>query len=105
MPLLEHERLGALAGRTITLEAGMRLAFGLGELGAHIVARGEQRTDTAEDHDPDLVVLLGRTEGVIEVDQHSPVLGIARVRPVQQDPDDSAPFEDLVHHELVLRYT
>jgi hypothetical protein len=82
----------------------MRLVFGLGELGAHIVVRGEQRTDTAEDHDPDLVVLLRCTECVIEVDRHSAVLSVTRVRPVQQDPDDPAPLEALVLDELVLRH-
>jgi hypothetical protein len=65
----------------------------------------ENSGPTPEDHDADLVVLLSRTKGVIEVDQHSPVLSIARVQPVQQNPDDPAPFEALVLDELVLRHT
>ncbi len=76
--------------------------MGLGR--AHVVARREERAHAAEDDDPHVVVLLGRAEGVVELDQQAPVLGIAGVGPVEQDPDDLALLELLVPHVFVVRH-
>ena len=66
--------------------------------------RGEQRAGAAEDHHPHGVVLLGLPEGVVELDEHAAVLGVARVGPVEQDANDLAVLELLVLHEFVLRH-
>ena len=42
----------------------------------------------AEDHDPDLVVGLGRQEGIVQLDEQPAILGVASVRPVQHDASD-----------------
>ena len=52
--------------------------------------------DAAEDHHPDLVVLLGPVEGVVQLHQQAPVLGVAGLGPVEQDADDLAVVQLLV---------
>ena len=60
--------------------------------------------DPPEDDHPDVVVLLGRAEGVVELDEHAPVLGVAGVGPVEQDADDRALVVLLVLQEFVVRH-
>ena len=67
------------------------------------MARGEQGADAAEDHHPDLVVLLGPVEGLVELDQQAPVLGVAGLGTVEQDAHDRAPVELLVGDVLRRR--
>ena len=83
VPLLEHELLGALAGAAVGGRRDVRvLARHLRHLllGAHVVARGEERTGAAEDHDADLVVGFGLEERVVEVDEELPALRVATLR-------------------------
>ena len=61
---------------------------------------GEHRARAAEDHHPDLVVLLGVEERVVEFDEQPSVLCVACVRPVQHDPRDPAGVERLGYDEI-----
>ena len=63
---------------------------------------GEQRPRAAQDDHPAGVVGLGPQERVVELDQQAPVLGVPRVRSVEQDPHDGPVVVGLVLQELVL---
>ena len=65
---------------------------------------GEHRPGAAEDDDADLVVRLRLQEGVVQLDEQSPVLRVPRVGPVEHDAGDPARVERLVQHELVVRH-
>ena len=49
-----------------------------------------------------VVVGLGPQERVVELDEQAPVLGVAGVGPVQEDPHDRAVVVGLVLEELVV---
>ena len=66
------------------------------------MARGEERTGAAEDHDADLVVGLGLEERVVEVDEEPPALRVPALGTVQHDPGDRAVVQRLVGDVLVL---
>ena len=64
------------------------------------MAGREHRSDAAEDHDTNRVVGLGAQERLVELDEESAVLRVARLRTVQHDPSDSAFVDGLVGDEL-----
>ena len=60
------------------------------------MARGKHRTRARQDHHPDLIVGLGRSERLAELHQEAPILGVAGVDPVEGDPGDPALVQGLV---------
>ena len=57
------------------------------------------------DLEADVVVVgFGAEEGVVELDQHAPVLGVACVGAVQHDPGDAPAAEGLVVDVFVLAH-
>ena len=76
--------------------------FLAGQLGSDVVTRREHLAFAGENDDPHCVIGLGSGEGLIELDQHPAVLGIALVRPIQRDPHDRAVVKGLPFQELVV---
>jgi hypothetical protein len=76
-----------------------RRALADGDGGAHVMPGREDRARPGEDHHPHRVVRLGLKEGLVELDQQSPVLRVARFRPVQRYPCDRALVEQLIGDE------
>jgi hypothetical protein len=68
---------------------------------AHVVSGREQWSGTAEHNDPDLVILFGPSERVVEFDEKGPVLSIAVLRPVERDPRDGPVTDVLIENVLV----
>ena len=60
------------------------------------MAGREHGAGAAEDDDAHGVVGLGAQERVVEFDEHPPVLGVARVGPVEHDAGDLAVVDGLV---------
>jgi hypothetical protein len=69
--------------------------------GAHS-ACGEHLAGPTEDHHAHPVVGLGFQKGVVELDEHSPVLGVASLGPVQHDANDRAIVELFIRHKTSL---
>ena len=105
VPLLQVQALGALAGAAVGDRGRVRVVASQllpHLLAADVVARREHRSVAAEDHDPHGVVGLGPQEGLVELDQHRPVLRVPHVGPVEHDPGDRAVVERLVRDVLVF---
>ena len=69
-----------------------------------VVPGGEHRTRPAQDDDAHLVVRLGLQEGVVELDEETPVLRVAGIGPVEHDARDAPRIERLVEHVLVVSH-
>ena len=103
MPLLEHEVLGAPAGAPVDRASRVLTRAGQvllhGHLRSHVVPRREHGPGAGEDHHANLVVGFRLQEGLVELDEQPPVLGVARLGPVELDPDDRALVDRLVVDE------
>src|SRR5207253_8238304 len=62
----------------------------------------EHRPDAAEDHDAHLVVGFGAQKGLVELDEHSPVLRVPRFDPVEHDPYDPRVVLDGVVEDVLV---
>ena len=71
---------------------------------ADVVARREHRAVATEDDDAHGVVGLGAEEGLVELDEHAPVLRVPRLGTVEHDPGNRAVVKRLVRDELVLGF-
>ena len=104
VPLLQHQRFGGLPSAAVDL--ARRVLLGPGKelaalhVRAHVVAGGEHLSDTAEDHDAHRVVLFGSRERVVELDEESAILRVARLGAVEHDPRDPAVVDRFVGDEL-----
>ncbi len=104
VPLLEHAALGADPGGAVHLVRGVVGVVLERRLRAHVVARREHRARSPEDHDAARVVLLGPLERLVELDQQAAVLGVAGLRPVEEDPYDRPVVVGLVLEVLVVAH-
>jgi hypothetical protein len=103
VPLLQHARLGGRPRPAVDPErrvlVGTLLPLGGRESRPHVVPGGEHRAGPAKDDHAHPVVGLGCEEGLVQLHQEAPVLGVAGLRPVEGDPCDPPVVQRLVGDE------
>ena len=100
---LVRSRVAELGRRLVRVVGHQQLAIerqvDVTTRGADVVARREVLALALQDHDPDVVIVGGPSEGIVEGVGHLGVLGVVEAGPVHDDPGDR-PF-DLVAHRGV----
>ena len=66
------------------------------------MAGGEHLPGTTENDDAHVIVGLRLPEGLPELNEQSPALGVPGLRPIEQDPHDGAVIERLPREKPVL---